>query len=93
LVNRLAVLLTHLLKWEHQPQRRGHSWTLTIREQRRQVAAVMADNPSLRARLEAILADAYGGALLAAQRETGLPEDAFPAVCPWTYDEAMRDDA
>ena len=42
-------------------------------------------------RLTDILADAWGGALLAAQRETGLPEDAFPAVGPWTYDEVMRD--
>jgi hypothetical protein len=91
LVNRLTVLLTHLLKWEHQPQRRGRSRHLTIREQRRQVAAVMADNPSLRTRLGDILADAYAGALLAAQRQTGLAEDAFPAACPWTYDEVMRD--
>lgn len=35
LVNRLTVLLTHLLKWQAQPGRRSTSWRLTIIEQRR----------------------------------------------------------
>lgn len=91
LTSRLAVLLTHLLKWQVQPERRGRSWLLTIREQRREVAEVLADNPSLRARLSELLAEAYGKALLAAQRETDLPEEAFPAASPWTFDEAMQD--
>ena len=34
LVNRLAVLLQHLLKWSYQPDRQGTSWRLTILEQR-----------------------------------------------------------
>ena len=92
LTNRLAVLLTHLLKWRFQPALRGNTWRLTIREQRRQARRLLDQNPSLRAGLEAILADAYGDALLAAQRETGLPEDAFPAACPWTFDQAMQDE-
>ena len=29
LVNRLAVLLMHLLKWRYQPNLRGKSWRLT----------------------------------------------------------------
>ncbi|MDA8252143.1 MAG: DUF29 domain-containing protein [Rhodospirillales bacterium] len=91
LTSRLAVLLTHLLKWQVQPERRGRSWLLTIREQRREVDEVLADNPSLRARLSELLAEAYGKALLAAQRETDLPEEAFPAASPWTFDEAMQD--
>ena len=27
-----------------------------------------------------------------AQRETGLPEEAFPPACPWTYEQAMQDE-
>ncbi len=92
LINRLAVLLLHLLKWEHQPARRGRSWLLSIREQRREVAEVLGDNPSLRSRLPELLADAYSKALLAAQRETGLPEHAFPAECPWTCEQAMQEE-
>ena len=30
LINRLAVLLAHLLKWRFQPERRGKSWRATI---------------------------------------------------------------
>ena len=34
--SRLVVLLSDLLKWEHQPERRTGSWRGTIREQRRE---------------------------------------------------------
>jgi hypothetical protein len=90
LTNRLAVLLTHLLKWEFQPERRGRSWLLSIREQRRQVARNIKQNPSLRPQLGGIMVDAYGDAVLAAQRETDLPEQVFPSHSPWTFDLAMH---
>lgn len=86
-----ALLLAHLLKWQSQPERRGRSWRLTIAEQRVQLADILDDSPSLRARLDEIVADAYGKALLSAQREPNLPEAAFPAACPWTFDQAMQD--
>jgi hypothetical protein len=89
LTSRLAVLLTHLLKWTVQPERRSRSWLLSIREQRRQVARHIKQSPSLRPQFAEIMADAYGDALLVAQRQTKLPEEAFPAECPWTFDEAM----
>src|SRR5262245_11269344 len=37
----LAVLLMHLLKWDHQPNKRGRSWENTVREQRRRVERVL----------------------------------------------------
>ena len=37
LVNRLAVLLMHLLKWQYQTSLQGHSWRMTVEEQRRQL--------------------------------------------------------
>jgi ribosomal protein L29 len=92
LANRLAVLLAHLLKWRFQPGLRGNRWRLTIREQRRRAARVLAQNPSLGGMLDAILADAYGDAVLMAERETGLSESTFPAACPWTFDQAMQDE-
>jgi hypothetical protein len=90
LTNRLAVLLMHLLKWEAQPARRGRSWLLTIREQRLQVRRNVTQSPSLRPLLHEIMAEAYEEALVAAQRETDLPEAAFPAECPWTFDQALQ---
>lgn len=46
--NRLGVLLGHLLKWQYQPLNRGNSWLATIREQRREAARVLKENPSLK---------------------------------------------
>jgi hypothetical protein len=84
LVNRLAVLLTHLLKWQFQPGLRGNSWRLTIAEQRDELTEHLEDNPSLRPTLDQGITRAYRKAILAAQRETGLAEGAFPATCPYT---------
>lgn len=51
LASRLAVLLAHLLKWQYQPGRRGSSWSRTIKEQRKAIAAAMRQTPSLKASL------------------------------------------
>ncbi|WP_295441346.1 DUF29 domain-containing protein [uncultured Thiodictyon sp.] len=91
LENRLAVLLLHLLKWQFQPQRRGRSWELTIREQRRKLRRHVDQNPSLTARLDQAMEDAYGDATLAAARETDLAEETFPPVCPYTVEHAFDD--
>lgn len=89
LISRLKVLLVHLLKWRFQPAGRGNSWRLTIAEQRREVADHLDDNPSLRAQLDAAIVSAYGGAILAAARETGLDPAGFPPACPWTFAAIM----
>ncbi len=91
LVNRLAVLLLHLLKWSHQPERRGKSWRLTVEEQRRQLARHLRDNPSLMAWRDEAMADAYGDAVLRAERETDLPRDLFPWACPYSFEQAIDD--
>ena len=83
LTNRLAVLLTHLLKWAVQPARQGQSWTASLREQRLQAGLILRDNPSLRPMLPEILEDAYSIGQNRAQGETKIPATAFPATCPW----------
>src|SRR5579863_5543074 len=50
LASRTAVLLAHLLKWQFQPGRRSKSWQYTIRTQRKEVAYVLTEAPSLRAK-------------------------------------------
>ena len=89
LVSRLTVLLVHLLKWRHQPDRIGASWRATIRIQRRDLAAHLEDNPSLKAVLPEAVARAFGNAVIAAGAETGLSEAAFPPVCPWSFERMM----
>ena len=51
LESRLTVLLQHLLKWQYQPERRGKSWELTIRNQRRAIALHLKKVPSLKPNL------------------------------------------
>lgn len=90
LINRLAILLAHLLKWHYQPSFRGRAWQLTIKEQRRQLHRLLTDNPSLHARLSEFIADAYIDSLLLAAKETGLEESAFPAQCPYAQDDLLN---
>ena len=92
LVSRLAVLLTHLLKQRFQPGGRGSSWSATIKLQRRALERHLADNPSLKPLLPAVIADAYRDALIRAADETKLGESAFPATSAWSFDEIMNPD-
>jgi hypothetical protein len=91
LVNRLAVLLLHLLKWHFQPGFRSPSWSATIREQRIRLRNHLRDNPSLRAKLDESFAEAYELAVVGAARETGMPETAFPKAAPYRFDQAVDD--
>jgi hypothetical protein len=87
LESRLTVLLQHLLKWEYQPQRRGRSWSLTIREQRLKFVKLLNDNPGLKPQLADILRSAYEIAVLNAANETNIDEIDLPSECPWTLDQ------
>jgi len=89
LVSRLAILLVHLLKWRFQPGLRGNSWRYSIIVQRRDLARHLADNPSLKAKLDEAMEDAYGNARYGAAGETGLAEDTFPPSCPWPFERIM----
>ncbi len=91
LVNRLVVLLLHLLKWRFQADRRGNSWRLSIKEQRIRLKSHLEDNPSLKAQIDWAIAQAYALALIEAERETGLPESTFPVICPFTFDQCLDD--
>ena len=90
LVNRLTVLLLHLLKWQFQAGKRSKIWQITIRAQRTQIARHLAENPSLKAKLRQAMLEAYSDATLEAERETELPETAFPATCPYAFEMAMQ---
>jgi len=89
LINRLAVLLAHLLKWAYQPERRCTSWRLTINEQRRQLALILEDSPSLNARMPEFLIRAYRNGQRAALDETGFLQSPFPAECPYTLEQIL----
>ena len=87
--NRLARLLQHLLKWQFQPEHRSRSWRTTIVGQRREIEALLADNPSLRATLTNVLTDAYPAGRADALDETGLLD--LPRASPFTVEQALCD--
>ncbi|HEX4768793.1 MAG TPA: DUF29 domain-containing protein [Lichenihabitans sp.] len=89
LLSALTRLLQHLLKWDHQPRRRGRSWVNTIDEQWERVRDRLDDSPSLRGQLDVILAKAYSKGRAAMLRETLLTSDMIPEICPYAWDDIM----
>lgn len=89
LASRLQVLLLHLLKWRHQPARRGNSWRLSIANARDALALHLRDNPSLKTKLDEAVTDAYRLSRRDAARETRKAETAFPPACPWSLAQLM----
>ncbi len=86
----LRVLMLHLLKWDHQPDRRSRSWTLSILEHRRRAQRQLRRSPGLKSQLDDALTAAYEDARVEAASETGLPLHAFPATRPFDYAEIME---
>jgi hypothetical protein len=92
LVSRLAVLLTHLLKWRFQPGGRGSSWRASIVVQRGRLADHLNDNPSLAPLIPQAIARGYTEALVIAGDETKLGEGFFPPSPPWSPEEIVNPD-
>jgi hypothetical protein len=92
--NRLTVLVMHLLKWRQQPERRysrsgKSSWLSTIVEQRRRLAQLLENSPSLKPFAREALAEIYPYALERAVAETGIPMKEFPDECPFRFERVL----
>lgn len=93
--SQLARLIAHLLKWAYQPRRRPtsqNSWRATIKHSRRSINELLQESPSLRPQLPEILLPAFGDAIAQVLSETGLPEETFPAACPWSLEQMTAED-
>lgn len=87
--NRMAVLIAHLLKWEHQPERRSQSWQTTIGEQRTHVEGIVEDSPSLRGHPNAVLERAWTAGRRQAAREIRRDERDLPAEPTYTVEQIL----
>ena len=85
----LFVILTHLLKWQFQPNRRGKSWRLSVSNGRREIERLLRDSPSLKPQLPELAMAEYPGARRQAADETSLPLSSFPEICPFTIEQIM----
>ncbi len=90
--NRLGVLLGHLLKWDLQPDQRSKSWRATVREQRRRIADLLSDSPSLRPYLPEALPKAYADGVDLVVRETPLTDADLPDLCPYALAQILDPD-
>jgi len=91
-LNRLKVLLMHLLKWQYQPARRSISWQATIMTQREDIVLLLEDNPSFRRLGSEVVERAYPLARKKAAFETGIDIEHYPETCPYTYEQVMDED-
>ena len=82
----LVKLLSHLLKWHYQPQRRSLSWINTIRKARNSMTELIEDSPSLRRYREEIFDRVYQKAREEASFEL-LSLEVFPLSCPFSEEE------
>ena len=92
LVSHLRVLLTHLLKWEYQPERRSDSWVDSMANAQIEAQTILDDSPSLRPELPASVTRAYEQARFLAARQTRLDLVRFPELCPWSPDHLLYPD-
>ena len=91
LASRMTLLIAHLLKWQFQPERRGRSRQLTIRNQRKAIQLHLKQVPSLKSKLNDVewMEIVWGDAVYQASIETGL--DNFPEACPWSVNDILID--
>jgi hypothetical protein len=100
LENRFIILLAHLLKWQFQYRQlserwqefKGDSWRNTMIEQRTRLARRLRKSPGLKATLDEVIVEIYPDARGLASKETQLPINTFPAVCPYSQAQILSDD-
>ena len=92
LFSRLAVLLTHLLKWQFQSKRISRSWKDTLEVQRFRIKRLLRKNPGLKHELNETFQDAYKAGVLQATKEKRLKKDTFPIESPYTFEQCLDDE-
>ena len=92
MINRLIILIAHLLKWEFQPDHQSGSWRGSIQEQRLQLNGLLEDSPSLHQQFIESLEKAYPQAVKLASKETELPTTKFPNECPYELAQLLDED-
>ena len=86
------VILVHMLKWDHQPERRSRSWAGSIDTHRIIIGDVIDNNPSLRPRQDEAVAYAFRLARVRAAVEMKRDKDSLPAICPYSLDDILNRD-
>ena len=92
--SRMAVLLAHRLRWQHQPERRGRSWEDNIEQQRERISRRVNKTSGLKMTLRDVdwQEDVWADATDQVEKETGLALATFGKKCPWTMEQVLATD-
>jgi hypothetical protein len=92
--SQLYRMLKHLVKQQIQPERRGKSWIVSIKNARFRVKHKLRQSPGLRRYADDELAWIWQQALHGALAETGLTAQnktlGIPEKCPWPIDQLLE---
>jgi hypothetical protein len=86
----IEIVLLHMLKWDHQPERRTRSWVLSIAEHRERALIQQRKSPGLKSSFDEIRGDAYRLARLGAARQMRRRPKSLPDECPYTWDDILN---
>ncbi len=88
----LANLLSHLYKWDNQPNLRTTSWSLTICNSVKHVAKTIKSNPGLKSKLDLAFEDAWIDAIdiLSKDIKDESVLDSIPNNCPYSFTESIK---
>ena len=89
LKKRLALIVSHLLKWEHQPHRRGRSWQRTVRDNRVAIPLILRDNPSFTSDLQDTFIEAYALGRREAATDMDMEDGQLPEEPPFTLEQVL----
>ncbi|AWK85531.1 DUF29 domain-containing protein [Azospirillum thermophilum] len=92
-ISRLSRIIEHLLKLEHSPaEQPREAWRRSVVEQRMSLPLLLDDSPSLRAKLDGFLEDAWRQgrreALYGLERDCVFDRD-LPRDCPYRVEELL----
>ena len=86
--SQLTRLMTHILKWRMQPERRSRSWVASITDARIEIEGLLEDEPSLRRELPDIWDRCFQAAGRLTRDETGLAPDGLGLTMAEVFDVA-----
>lgn len=90
LLSSLRLIAHHLIKWDHQPQKRSRSWQGSIQVERLNIKEYLRDSPSLKRYLtDEYVCQVYKTARLDAIIETDLD---MPISCYYTIGDVLERD-
>jgi hypothetical protein len=92
LINRLSILIAHLLKWQLQPDFRGRSWSGTIKEQRYKIERLVQENPSLKSKISQAMQEGFLDSKAIIEKETPIDLKLLPSECPYTFEQCLDDE-